>query len=217
MDLKDKKGRVPVDDPRFDKIFELCGKLKTPVLIHTAEPKAFFDPIDKHNERWLELKQFPQRARPAEKYPSWNTLMEEQRRLFKKHPNTTFINAHLGWLGGDLAELGRRLDEMPNMVTEVAAAIYELGRQPRFARQFMLKYADRVLMGKDAWEPRDPAEYHFYFRLLETPDEYFPYFRRRHAFWRQYGLDLPDDVLRKVYYRNAVRVIPGVKREWFEK
>jgi predicted TIM-barrel fold metal-dependent hydrolase len=218
MDLKDKTGeRVHVDDPRFDKIFELCGKLKTPVLIHTAEPKAFFDPIDKNNERWLELKQFPQRARPSDRYPSWNTLMEEQRRMFKKHPNTIFINAHLGWLGGDLAELAKRLDEMPNMYTEVAAAIYELGRQPKFARQFLLKYSNRVLMGKDAWEPRDPAEYWCYFRVFETGDEYFDYFRRRHAFWKMYGLELPDDALRNIYYRNAAKIILGVKREWFEK
>lgn len=209
MDLKDTKGqRIHVDDPRFDRLFELCGTLKIPVLIHTGEPWSFFQPQDKHNERWLELKQFPNRARPPERYPSWETLMAEQHHLFAKHPHTMFINAHLGWLGGNLAELGRLMDQLPNMYTEIGAVLAELGRQPRFARQWFIKYQDRVLMGKDTWEP---SEYFYYFRVLETADEYFDYYRKRHAFWKMYGLDLPDEVLKKVYYKNALRLIPGLK------
>jgi len=207
MDLKDKNGRVHVDDPRLDPVFETCARLKIPVLIHTAEPKSFFEPIDEHNERWLELKQFPQRARPPERYPSWDTLMTEQHNLFARHPNTIFINAHLGWLGGNLAELGRLMDRLPNMYTELGAVLAELGRQPRTAREFFIKYQDRILMGKDTWEP---SEYATYFRVFETADEYFDYYRKRHAFWKMYGLDLPDEVLRKVYYRNALRIVPGM-------
>src|SRR5262249_36182045 len=124
MDLKDGKGRrIHVDDPRFDAIFEAAGRLKVPVLIHTAEPRSFFQPQDKYNERWLELKQFPKRARPPEHYPSWETLMEEQHNLFARHPRTTFINAHLGWLGGDLAALGRLMEKYPNMYTEIGAVL----------------------------------------------------------------------------------------------
>jgi predicted TIM-barrel fold metal-dependent hydrolase len=208
MDLKDTKGRrIHVDDPRFDGIFEAAGRLKVPVLIHTAEPWSFFQPQDKNNERWLELKQFPARARPPQKYPSWETLMEEQHHLFAKHPRTTFINAHLGWLGGNLAELGRLMEKYPNMYTEIGAVLAELGRQPRFARQWFIEHQDRVLFGKDIWEP---TEYTYYFRVMETADEYFDYYRKRHAFWKIYGLDLPDEVLRKLYYKNALRIIPGI-------
>ena len=213
MDMKDGKGqRIHVDDPRFDQVFEMCAKYKVPVLIHTAEPAAFFEPQDKYNERWLELKQFPGRARPPERYPSWKTLMDEHFHMIEKHPRTTFISAHLAWMGGDLAELGRHLDKYPNMMTEIAAVIAELGRQPRFARAFFIKYQDRLLFGKDTYAP---VEYHTYFQLFETADEYFDYFRKRHAFWQLYGLDLPDDVLKKFYYKNALRIIPGLDKTGF--
>ncbi len=215
MTVKDAKGqRVPVDDPRLDPIFEKCAELNVPVLIHTAEPASFFQPQDKYNERWLELKQFPQRARPPDKFPAWEALMSEQKRLFAKHPRTRFIDAHLGWMGGDLARLGALLDELPNVTTEIGAVLAELGRQPRFAREWFVKYQDRVHLGKDTWAPE---EYHVYFRVLETADEYFDYYRKRHAFWKMYGLDLPDAVLEKLYFRNALRVIPGVDRAGFPK
>lgn len=215
MDLKDGKGqRVHVDDPRFDLLFEACGRLKIPVLIHTAEPRSFFQPMDKNNERWLELKTHPGRARPPEKYPSWETLMNEQHALFARHPNTNFISAHLAWLGSDLAELGKLLDRLPNMYTEIGAVLYDLGRQPKFARQFLIKYQDRVLFGKDTW---NADEYLTYFRVLETGDEYFDYYRKYHAFWQMYGLDLPDDVLKKVYYKNALQIVPGIDAAAFPR
>jgi uncharacterized protein len=213
MDLKDSQGkRVRTDDPRFDPVWAACGRLKIPVLIHTGEPAPFFQPHDKHNERWLELKQIPSRARPPEKYPSWETIMGEQHNVFGKHPNTTFINAHLGWLGGNLGELGRLMDKYPNMMTEIGAVLAELGRQPRHARQWFIRYQNRVMFGKDSYEP---SEYYTYFRVLETADEYFDYYRRRHAFWQMYGLDLPDIVLKKLYYKNALRVIPGLSAKGF--
>ena len=215
MDLKDESGkRVPVDDARLDKALEICAKYNVPVLIHTAEPRPFFEPIDKNNERWLELMQFPTRARPPEKYPTWDQLMNEQLNMFAKHPKVKFINAHLSWLGGDLAELGRRLDKYPNMYTEIGAVLAELGRQPRFAREWFIKYQDRVLFGKDIWEP---SEYHVYFRVLESADEYFDYYRKRHAFWKMYGMNLPDDVLKKLYYKNALKLIPGLDGSKFPK
>ncbi len=215
MDVKYPNGdRVHVNDPKLDPIFDVCARHNIPVLIHTAEPAAFFQPIDKYNERWLELKQFPGRARPPERYPSWETLMNEQHDLFARHPKVKFINAHLGWLGGNLAELGRLMDQLPNMYTEIAAVLAELGRQPRFAREFFIRYQDRIMFGKDIWEP---SEYRTYFRVLETADEYFPYYRKRHAFWSMYGMDLPDEVLRKVYYQNAIRLIPGLSAYGFPK
>lgn len=213
LDLKDGAGRrIPTDDPRFDPVWSKAGELGIPVLIHTGEPGPFFEPRDRHNERWLELKQFPNRARPPERYPSWEQVMAEQHRMFRRHRGTTFIAAHLDWMGNDLARLGRFLDENPNVYTEVAAVVAELGRQPRFAREFLVRHQDRVMFGKDTWAE---GEYPTYFRIFETDDEYFEYFRRRHAFWRMYGLNLPDDVLRKLYYGNALRVVPGLQRGRF--
>ncbi len=213
LTLKDSLGnRIPTDDPRFDPVWAKCGELGIPVLIHTGEPHQFFEPIDRYNERWLELKQFPDRARPPDKFPSWEQVMSEQHHVFAKHPKTIFINAHLGWLGYDLARLGELFEKYPNMHTELGAVIAEIGRQPRFARAWFIKYQDRVMMGKDIWAP---AEYHVYFRIFETADEYFDYYRKRHAFWKMYGLDLPDEVLKKVYYKNALRLLKGVDRNLF--
>ena len=215
MTVKDRQGRrVAVDDPRLDPIFEKCAALGIPVLIHTAEPRSFFEPQDRFNERWLELKEFPQRARPPDRYPPWEQLLGEQHRLFARHPRTKFIDAHLGWLGGDLARLGRLFDELPNVYTEIGAVLAELGRQPRSAREWFVKHQDRVMFGKDTWAP---SEYPVYFRVLETADEYFDYYRKRHAFWKMYGLDLPDEVLKKLYYKNALSVIPGLNPSDFPK
>lgn len=215
LTLKDSLGnRIATDDPRFDPIWAKCGELGIPVLIHTGEPHQFFEPIDRHNERWLELKQFPDRARPPEKFPSWEQVMSEQHHVFAKHPKTIFINAHLGWMGGDLARLGALMDKLPNMYTELGAVLAEIGRQPRFAREWFIKYQDRIMMGKDIWAP---AEYYVYFRVFETNDEYFDYYRKRHAFWKMYGLDLPAEVLKKVYYKNALRVLQGVDKNMFPR
>jgi len=215
MDLRIKSGeRIKIDDPRFDKAFEICAKYKVPVLIHTAEPRQFFQPWTADNERWLELKQFPSRYRPADKYPTWETLMGELYTRIGRHKNTTFINAHLGWLGGDLGEFGKLMDKYPNMLTEVGAVLAELGRQPRTARAWFTKYQDRVLFGKDTWAPE---EYFTYFRVFETSDEYFDYYRKRHAFWKMYGMDLPDEVLKKLYYKNALRIIPGIDASQFPR
>lgn len=199
--------RIAIDDPRLDPIWAKCGELGIPVLIHSGEPVSFWQPKDKYNERWLELKQEPDRYRSPEKYPPFEQIMGEQHHVFRKHPNTKFINAHLGWFGNDLERLGKLFDEMPNVYTELGAVLAELGRQPRFARNFMIKYQDRVMFGKDTYKME---EYYTYFRVLETADEYFDYYRKRHAHWKMYGLELPDSVLKKVYYKNALRVIPGL-------
>ena len=166
--------------------------------------------MDVNNERWLELKLRPQRKQEAP--PTWEQVISEQLNMFRKHPETTFIAAHLAWMGNDLGRLARTLDEIPNMNVGLGAVIYEPGRQPSFAREFFIKYQDRILMGKDSWAPE---EYPTYFRVLESNDEYFPYYRKYHAFWRMYGLGLPDEVLRKVYYKNALRIIPGLDTSRF--
>ena len=204
--------RVKVDDPRLDAVWKKAGELKIPVLIHTADPKSFWDPMDANNERWLELSTHPNRKKDATNPAPWDTLMAEQHRLFRKHRNTTFIAAHFGWYPNDLQKLGQLLDEMPNVVVEFGAVIAELGRQPRAAKQFFTKYQDRILFGKDSWVPE---EYATYFRVLETEDEYFPYHKKYHAFWAMYGMGLPDDILKKVYYKNALRIIPNIDKSQF--
>ena len=213
MDLKYANGeRVHVDDAEFDLVWDKCAELGLPVLIHIAEPSPFFDPWDYHNERWLELKQFPQRARPPGKYPPFETLIAERNHLFAKHPKTNFIAAHLAFHGNDLERLGKTLDALPNMYVDIAAVLAELGRQPYSAHDFLVKYQDRVLMGKDIY---DVNEYKWYFRALETRDEYFEYYRPRHAFWRIYGFQVPDEVLKKVYYKNALKLVPGLDAKAF--
>ncbi len=213
MDVLDSAGeRVAVDDARIDPIWRACAQLGVPVLIHSGDPAPFWQPWDDQNERWLELKQKPGRKRDPEAGPTWEEVMAEQRSLFARQRKTTFISAHMGWMANDLKRLGQVLDDNPNVLTEIGAVLAELGRQPRAARAWLKRYQDRVLFGKDAWTP---AEYPVYFRVLETADEYFDYYRRRHAYWKMYGLDLPDEVLRKLYYKNALRLFPQLDRSLF--
>lgn len=213
LEVKDNKGnRIPVDDPRLNPIWEKCSELHIPVLIHTGEPIAFFDKMDNTNERWLELKLHPDRARPATRYPSWQHIMDEQHHIFVKHPNTIFIAAHFGWMANNLKALGEMLDSLPNVYIEFAAVMEEIGRQPKTARTFFIKYQDRILFGKDSWSV---GEYGFYFRMLETEDEYFPPLRKYHAFWNMYGLGLPDEVLKKIYFKNALKIFPQLDKSQF--
>ena len=211
---KDSNGnRIAVNDPRIDPIWEECGKLGFPVLIHSADPASFWKPKDKNNERWLELKQKPNRYRNPDLFPSFESIIAEQHNVFEKHPKTIFINAHLGWMGNDLDRLSSHLDKYPNVVTEIGAVLAELGRQPKRARKFFIDHQDKILFGKDAYNQQ---EYYTYFRVLETEDEYFDYYRKRHAFWKMYGLGLPDSILKKVYYKNALRILPSINKSLFK-
>ena len=214
LTLKDSNGvRVKVDDKRLSPIWNACGELNIPVLIHSGEPSPFFDPIDKYNERWLHARQKPNSFRPSNRYPSFDTVMKEQYNMFKNHSNTTFINAHMGWMANDLDKLEKHLDSLPNVYTEIGAVIGELGRQPRRARQFFIDYQDRIMFGKDTYQK---SEFDVYFRVLETNDEYFDYYRKRHGLWKMYGLNLPDEVLKKLYFKNALKLFPSIDNELFE-
>lgn len=211
---RDSKGqRIAINDPRLAPVWEACGKNGIPVLIHSGEPSSFWDPKDKYNERWLELRQKPGRFRDPATNPSFEEVLAEQHAIFEKHPNTLFINAHLGWMGNDLDRLGAHLDRYPNVYTEIGAVLAELGRQPQRARQFFIDYQDRILFGKDSYSV---SEYYTYFRVLETDDEYFDYYRKRHAHWKMYGLALPDSILQKLYYKNALSLFPNLDRTLFD-
>jgi predicted TIM-barrel fold metal-dependent hydrolase len=203
-----------IDDPKWDPIWETCGRLKLVVLIHTADPVAFFEPIDATNERWEELSRHPDWSFHGPKWPQHADLLAALLRVVKKHRETTFIAAHVANYPEDLASVGKWLDENPNLNVEIAARIAELGRQPFTAREFFLKYADRILFGTDG--PRTAERLKLHWRFLETRDEYFPYAETPfppQGLWRIYGVDLPEDVLKKVYYENAARLIPGIKEQ----
>jgi len=205
-------SRLKLDDPELDPIWQAAARLNIPVFIHTADPQEFFGEMNFQNERWLELALYPDRRWPSPPNPSFNDLMGERDRLFKRHPKTTFIAAHLGWHANDLARLGKMFDEMPNVHAEMGAVLYDIGRQPRFAHDFFVKYQDRLLFGKDSYQP---DEFPYYWRVLETNDEYFDYYRDYHAFWKLYGIGLPDPVLRKLYYQNALKLVPAISKAGF--
>jgi uncharacterized protein len=209
-------SRLHVDDPALKPIWDLCARLNIPVIIHTAEPQEFFSPLDLKNERWLELALFPDRRNdpsnkpPTEKFgplPTFEDLMGERDRMYSANPKTRYIGAHFNWYGNNLARAAKQLDSTPNLVLEVGAVLYDFGRQPRAAREFFIKYQDRILFGKDSFAA---SEFPYFWRVFETNDEYFDYYRDYHAFWKLYGLGLPDDVLKKLYYKNALKVAPGL-------
>jgi predicted TIM-barrel fold metal-dependent hydrolase len=206
-------SRLKLDDPELDPIWETCARLNVPVFIHTADPQEFFQPLDLQNERWLELSLYPDRRfYDRSRFPTFEELMGERDRLVLKHRKTTFVLAHLGWHANDLGRLGAMFDKMPNMYAEVGAVLYDIGRQPRTAHEFFIKYQDRLLFGKDSFQP---DEYPYFWRVFETNDEYFDYYRDYHAFWKLYGIGLPDPVLRKLYYQNALKITPGLPRAGF--
>ncbi len=200
-------SRLKIDDPEMDSLWAAFARLDVPAFIHTAEPQEFFQPLDYQNERWLELALFPDRRNNQPGAPTFEQLMIERNNLFRKQPKTKFVAAHFGWHANDLGRAAKMLDEFPNVTIEAGAILYDLGRQPRAAREFFVKYQDRIMFGKDSFQPN---EYPLYWRVFETADEYFDYYRDYHATWKMYGMSLPDDVLKKVYYKNAIRVFKGM-------
>ncbi len=206
--IKADGNRLEMDDPELDIVWQTAGRLGIPVFIHTGDPAEFFEPHDMENERWLEQSIYPRRQlNDRSRFPTFDDLMAERDRLIERNPGTTWIIAHMSWYGNDLGRLGELFDKYPNTYGELGAVLYDLGRQPRFAKRFFEQYSDRILFGKDSFQP---AEYPYYWRVFETEDEYFDYYRDYHAFWKLYGIGLTDDVLRKVYYRNAADIIPGL-------
>lgn len=220
--LRDGAGKlVTVDDPRFDSLWDTCGQLKLPVNIHVADPVAFFETIDRYNERWEELANHPNWSFHGKDFPSFSDVLAARDRVFARHPKTKFCVLHVGNYAEDLAAVARMLDRFPNTTVEIGARIGELGRQPRTSRKFFDKYQDRILFGTDAVPNghQTPQQvfgdelYRIYYRFLETEDEYFDYAPAPvppQGRWRIYGLGLPDGILKKVYHANAERLL-GMK------
>ena len=211
LGVKDRTGQfIPVDDPRLDPVWEECGRLGIPVAIHTSDPEAFFTPLDRHNERYEELIANPTWNFSGPQFPSKEKLLAERNHVFEKHPHTAFIALHVANWPENLDAVSAWLDKYPNMVVEFGARQAELGRQPNRAREFFLKYQDRILFGTDS-EP-ELETYANYFRWLETNDDYFPYAGYPgQGRWMIYGMGLPDAVLEKVYHKNAERIFAQFK------
>jgi predicted TIM-barrel fold metal-dependent hydrolase len=208
LTVKDKTGKiVPVDDPRIDPIWAKCGELGIPVEIHVSDPKAFFTPVDKFNERYDELGAHPNWSFYGDEYPSKEEILDQRNRVIAKHPNTIFIGAHMGNLPEELGRVSMWLEEYPNFYVDIDARISELGRQPYTARKFMIKHQDRVLFGTDT--PPNAEAYSIYYRFLETDDEYINPAAGHHlqGRWMIYGLYLPDEVLEKIYNKNALKIL----------
>jgi predicted TIM-barrel fold metal-dependent hydrolase len=206
LGVRDSSGKlITIDDPRLDPAWEECGRLGIPVFIHVADPEAFFHPIDARNERYEELHEHPDWSFYGPQFPSLQDLMAQRDRMFAKHPHTTFVALHFGSWPENLDFVDQTLQKFPNVMIETGAREGELGRQPRRTRELFLKYPDRIMFGTD--EGAGAAMYENYFRWLETEDEYFPYAQYpAQGRWMIYGLGLPDDVLEKVYHRNAERL-----------
>jgi predicted TIM-barrel fold metal-dependent hydrolase len=207
--VEDHNGKlVDVDDERLIPVWETAGELKLPVMIHVADPVAFFDPVDETNERWEEIGEHPDWAFTSPPHPPFMHILNGLRNLVKRHPNTTFIGAHVGCYGENLGWVGQMLEECPNYYIDISARIGELGRQPYTARKFFIQYQDRILFGLDAGPSRN--EYRLYYRFLETDDEYFNYNTSEvpaQGRWYVCGLYLPDEVLKKMYSENAKKVL----------
>jgi predicted TIM-barrel fold metal-dependent hydrolase len=209
---------VQVDDPRFDPMWDACGRLGLPVAIHVSDPIAFFLPTDRYNERYEELSNHPDWSFHGPQFPSNDELLAARNRVFARHPKTQFVALHVGNFAEDLGNVGAALDKYPNLHIDIAARVGELGRQPRTARRFFEKYQDRILFGTDAVPNgiETPQQifgdqlYEIYYRFLETEDEYFDYAPAPvppQGRWRIYGIGLPPQILKKVYYNNAARLL----------
>lgn len=209
LHVRDQRGeRVRVDDPRLDPLWETAGRLGLPVLVHVADPVAFFDPVDATNERWEELGNHPEWAFTSPPFPPFLQILNDFKTLVSRHASTLFIGAHVGCYAENLAWVGAMLDSCPNYYVDISARLGELGRQPYTARRFFIQYQERILFGSDMGP--DPEAYRLAYRFLETDDEYFNYSLGEipvQGRWHIYGLYLPDEVLQKVYGANARRVL----------
>jgi len=207
-----KNGKpMPVDDPKLEPIWDLCAKFNRPVMIHTADPAAFFTPLDRFNERWHELNAHPDWLFYGDQFTPRAELLAQFTRVVAKHPRTTFIGAHFGNNAEDLATVAKWLDAYPNLVIDIDARISELGRQPYTARRMFLKYHDRIMFGTDT--PPKREAFRIYYRFLETDDEYFDPAASHHlqGFWMIYGVFLPREVLQELYHKNAERILYGLR------
>jgi predicted TIM-barrel fold metal-dependent hydrolase len=217
LNVRDKSGKlVAIDDSRLDPVWEECGRLGIPVSIHSSDPEAFFHPVDNANERYEELTEHPDWSFYGSQFPAKESLLAARDRMFAKHPHTTFVALHMGNWPENLDYVSQLLETHPNVMVEFGAREAELGRQPHRAREFFMKYQDRIMFGTD--NGMDEAMYRNHFRWLETDDEYFDYWGYPgQGRWKIYGMELPDSVLEKIYHKNAERMLEQFRSEGLRK
>ncbi len=208
LTVRDASGQLlRIDDERLAPVFEKAAELRIPVMFHTADPDAFFVPIDPYNERFEELAAHPEWSfYGAER--GKQELLDQRNHVFARHPGVTFIAAHMGESAECLGRAAEMLETYPNVSIDMSARVAELGRQPYTAREFFLCYAGRILFGADLLP--DKEMYRLHYRFLETADEYFDYpsHASRQGRWRIHGLHLPQEVLRQIYRENALALLP---------
>jgi predicted TIM-barrel fold metal-dependent hydrolase len=210
LHVRDGRGDLVLpDDPRLSMLWETAGRLKIPIAIHTADPVAFFRPLDASNERLEELLDHPDWHVAGARFPEFETLIGSLERLVAAHPGTAFIGVHAGCHAEDLSRVGAMLSRYRNFYIDIASRIAELGRQPRATADLISRFPDRVLFGTDQIPPQHDM-YQIYFRFLETLDECFDYSPDQPpptGRWTVSGLGLSDGVLRRIYFENAASLL----------
>jgi predicted TIM-barrel fold metal-dependent hydrolase len=225
--LRDKNGHLlKVDDPKLDPMWRRLGELGMPVSIHVADPKAFWGPYDASNERWTELKDHPSWwFGDRSKYPPREELLAALERVVARHPETTFVCVHFANNAEDLDWVDAQLAAHPNMMADLAARVPEIGRhEPEKVQALFIKYATRILFGTDfqvydrmilgsGGNGPPPSEadavdfFRKHWRFLETADTNFPHMTPIQGSWTISAIHLPPDVLAKVYFENAERLL----------
>lgn len=210
--LRDEHGELLfLDDPRLAPIWDIVADAGVPILVHVADPVAFFQPLDRFNERYEEIQAHPDWHFYGPQFPGMEKLLDTLEACVAANPRCTFIGAHVGCYAEDLAWIDRMLSTYPNFNIDISARIAELGRQPRATRRLFMKHPDRVLFGTDIFPPQ-ASDYRRYLRFLATEDEHFPYSGANPpptGRWMISGVHLPDDVLTKILAGNARRIIPA--------
>lgn len=229
--LDPQNRRVPVDDPRLDVVFDAAGRLRMPVAIHTADPRAFWDPPDPTNERYEELRVHPNWSMYGQPVPGWSELLDELERRVDRHPDTTFVAVHFGCAAEEPDRVARMLRRYPNLYIDTAARFPEFGRHPASKmRKFFIEFQDRILYGTDLGVGIDPLDvvagsageqvptaaevdrfFRSSYRYLESSDPQIPSPTPIQGNWTIHGVGLPQDVLDKIYWKNAVRVLGLVR------
>jgi predicted TIM-barrel fold metal-dependent hydrolase len=218
---------VPVDDTRLEPLWGAAGAADLPVSIHVADPVAFFEPLDEHNERYAELSLHPDWWFGGPKFPSFQEIMNQFERVVARHPSTTFIGVHMGCYAENLQFVGRMLDSYSNYYVDTSARIGEFGRHgAAYVRDFFIRYAERIMFGSDLarttalWLPEEgfydqslQSFYDLHWRYFETSERALSNPFPMQGDWRVDGIDLPDEVLELLYYANAKQVIPALGGE----
>jgi len=225
--LRDKRGALyKIDDPRLDPMWHALGTLGMPVSIHVADPRAFWLPYDANNERWTELKDHPRWwYGDPKRYPPREELLAALERVVTRHPEPTFVCVHFGNNAEDLEWVDAQLDKHPNMLVDIAARVPEIGRHdPAKVRALFVKHQDRIFFATDFQvydrlilgsggngpPPTDEDAIVFFekhWRFFETGDRDFPHMTPIQGDWTISGIDLPPEVLEKVYFGNAEKLL----------